>query len=187
MQPAQAAPPIGMAEFLSAVVASLFLVLAGAALLAALTGGRASAAGAAAARGAEISPVDSSRCANAPRDPLAMRLGRARVYPAPVDISLEPAPYSVEPVIAGPEAYARSGERLSGCDTEEVLAFYTSRSPAIQHVLAWVLVSSIDCPAPDLVAPATGGPMRQCVSISPIDASTGATLGTRMFLLGNGS
>ena len=182
MERAVAAPqPIGMAELLAAVVAVAFGVLAAVALAGSVAG----------ARGAGASPpllvarvlADDGGCANAPRDPLAMRLGRTRTYPQPIDITLEPAPFSLEPRVTGDDAYRRSGQRLSGCETEELLAFYTSASPAFNHVLAWVLVSTLPCPSAVATPSGGDGAQRQCISISPVDAADGAPMDTRTFQL----
>jgi len=176
---APAPQPIGAAELFSAATAFAFGLLAVVALGATLAGPRS--AGPNSPLLVSRALADEGGCVNAPRDPLAMRLGRARTYPAPVAITLEPAPFGLEPAIPGPEAYRRSGEHLSGCETEELLAFYTSDSPSYSHVLAWVLVSALPCPAEGRTPAGADASTRQCVSVSPIDASTGAVMGTRSF------
>ena len=178
MERAAPAPePIGMAELLSALAAVLF---AGGALLGELAGFRTAAP---AAPLLVTRALADDTCVNAPHDPLAMRLGLTRAYPRPVDITLEPAPFSLEPGIKADDAYRRSGQRLSGCETEELLAFYTSASPSYTHVLAWVLVSTLACPSAQASPAGADASARQCVSISPIDASNGALMGTRIFQL----
>ena len=176
---APAAAPIGMAELISAATAIAFGLLAAAALAAVLAGARG--AGSASPLLVTRALANDGGCANAPRDPLAMRLGRARTYPGPIGITLEPAPFALEPAIPGPEAYRRSGEHLSGCETEELLAYYSSASPSYSHVLAWVLVSALPCPSEGRTPAGADASTRQCMSVSPIDAGTGAVMGTRSF------
>ena len=117
-------------------------------------------------------------CASAPHDPLVLRLGATRAFAPTVGITLEPAPFSIEPPITAAEAYRRSGRHLSGCDTEELLAYFSSASPSYSRVLAWVLVSSLACPIDQ--SGATGA-ARQCLTVIPVNASTGTPMGTRAF------
>lgn len=182
MERVEAAPqPIGLTELLAALAATGFGLLAAVALAGLVVGGRA--AGPAPPLLVARALADDPGCANAPPDPLAMRLGRTRMYPHPIDITLEAAPFSVEPQVAGADAYRKSGQRLSGCETEDLLAFYTSASPAYDHVLAWVLVSTLACPTAAATPSGADGSQRQCISISPVDAGSGALMGTRTFQL----
>ncbi|GAC1333957.1 MAG: hypothetical protein NVSMB17_15040 [Candidatus Dormibacteria bacterium] len=169
------AEPIGFAELGAGVAAVLFALLTGAGLVAAVVGQTAAVA-ATPNPGGVAAPTQASSCSNAPRDPLAMRLGRSRAYPAPVSIDLEPVPFSEDPPITAEDAYRRSGQRLSGCETEELLAYYSASSPAARRVMSWVLVSALPCPSSEAL-------QRQCYSISPVDATTGALMGTRIFQL----
>jgi len=169
------AEPIGVAELAAGVTAVAFAILTTVGLLAAVAGTPAAAAAAPLPAGM-VSVTSPPSCADAPRDPLAMRLGRSRSYPAPVSIDLEPVPFSEDPPIAAAEAYGRSGQRLSGCETEELLAFYSSSSPIIHRVMSWVLVSTLPCPSSEAA-------QRQCYSVTAVDASTGAPMGTRIFQL----
>lgn len=176
--------PIGLAELLAGTIAVLFALLAAGWLVVALAQGHL-AEGASPAAGADAGSGPGT-CAYAPDQPIPMRLGDVRAYPAPIDIQLDPAGFATTPTIAGTDAYRLSGLKVTACHSDELLAFYTSSSPAINHVLAWVFVTSLDCPS-DTPRPASaaGGPaalVRQCVSITSVDAGSGALMGTRMFL-----
>ena len=185
MDQARPAPqPIGLTELVAGLMAALFAAVAGGWLLAALATGRPGALTQALAQSEPGAALGS--CANAPATPLAMRLGRLRQYAPPVSITLDPVPFSVTPAVDGATAYKESGLELSGCNSEQLLALYTSAAPAYDHVLAWVFVSTTDCPSAfprsssDALGPAAV--QRQCVSVSALNAGSGSPMGTRMFL-----
>jgi hypothetical protein len=165
--PAAGARPIGWTELIAGTTALLFGVVAAWALVASLAGASRGAVAPADA-GASVAEVyRSGSCLSLPSLG-GMRLGTARAYPE-AGIRLDPAPFDVQPTITAADAYSRAADNPTGCQTQQLLAYYSSTSPAADHVLAWVVVATMGCGS------------HLCMSVSPVDATTGRVLPSRNF------
>ncbi|HEV1997440.1 MAG TPA: hypothetical protein VGR61_04825 [Candidatus Dormibacteraeota bacterium] len=165
--PNAGATPIGWTELLAGTVAALFAVVSAWALLTVIANApRVADAAAQQAFGAAGSaPLDG--CA---RGPVlgGLRLGTPRVY-GQGRVALEPALLSVVPVVSAPDAYRTAALKAPGCQTEELLAYYSGGAPAVQRVLAWTVVSTSACGS------------RRCVTVSAVDATTGQVIPPTFF------
>jgi hypothetical protein len=165
--PASDPRPIGWTELIAGASALLFGVAAAWALAASLAGARGGAASAAGS-GASVAEVyRSGSCLSLPSLG-GMRLGTARAYPE-AGIRLDPAPFDIQPVISAADAYSRAADNPTGCQTQQLLAYYSSTIPPADHVLAWVVVATTSCDS------------HLCMTVSPVDATTGRVLPSRSF------
>jgi len=99
-----------------------------------------------------------------------MRLGTPRIY-GQAGISLEPVPLSVMPAISAQQAYGKAAPKPAGCQTEEILAYLSGGNPTSHGLLAWAVVSASACGS------------RRCVTVSPVDATTGQALSPSFFAI----
>ncbi|MGI8608262.1 MAG: hypothetical protein ACR2MY_03380 [Candidatus Dormibacteria bacterium] len=155
--------PIGWTELIAGTVATLFALASTWALVGVIASGPRIAAPSSEARilpGALAAPTVG--CGSGPSLG-GMRLGTTRVY-AQGAITLAPAPLTVVPAVSAPEAYGNAALRPAGCQTEQLLAYYSGADPGVQQRLVWVVVSMAGCGS------------RRCITLSPVDANTGQTL-----------
>ena len=169
--PKPGAVPIGWTELLAGTVATLFAVASAWGLLTVMaTSPRAAAAGAPGDLAAAPRPAPAAnRCAGGPALG-AMRLGTPRIY-GQAGISLEPVPLSVIPAISAQQAYGKAALKPAGCQTEEILAYLSGGNPTSHGLLAWAVVSASACGS------------RRCVTVSPVDATTGQALSPSFFAI----
>ena len=170
----QGATPIGWTELLAATVATLFAVAAAWGLLTVIATSPHDAASRPQAylAGLQRPPTAANDCASGPVLG-GLRLGTSRLY-GQAGVRLDPVPLTVIPAISAEEAWRRTALKPTGCQTEELLAYYSGGDPPAQGVLAWAVVSASACGS------------RRCVTVSPVDATSGRPLPTGVFAVDPG-
>lgn len=163
------ATPIGWTELLAGTVATLFAAGAAWGLLTTIATSPHDAESRPQAylAGVQRPPTAANDCASGPQLG-GMRLGTSRRY-GQAGIRLDPVPLEVVPAISAEEAWGKAARKPPGCQAEEILAYYSLGDPPAQGVLAWAVVSASACGS------------RRCITVSPVDATTGRALATGFF------
>ena len=168
------AAPIGWTELLAATVATLFAVAAAWGLLTVIATSPHAAESPPQAdlAGVQRPPTAPNACASGPALG-GMRLGTSRLY-GQAGIRLDPVPLAVIPAISAEAAWGKAALKPPGCQAEEILAYYSGGDPPVRGLLAWAVVSASAC-----------GPLR-CITVSPVDATTGRALSPGFFAVDPG-